>query len=221
MKVLLVSATFPEIQPFVQHFKMNVVQTNVFSCKNNSFSLNCLVTEPGMVATSCVLSRFLVYNHFDLIVNVGIAGSYNPRFTIGSVVQITNEIMGDFGIDNRGTFKTVFEEGLQSADDFPFENGKLINPHASELFKDLPKCSGITVNTVTGSNTRKEFFTRKFKPDIETMEGAAFFYTCLLQSQKFAEIRAISNMVEPRNKENWNIPLAISNLNTTLIHIFS
>jgi len=30
------------------------------------------------------------------------------------------------------------------------------------------------------------------------------------------QLRAISNMVEPRNRSNWKIELAITNLNATL-----
>ncbi len=48
------------------------------------------------------------------------------------------------------------------------------------------------------------------------MEGAAFFYACLMTQAPFLQIRAISNYVEPRNKDNWNIPLAIDRLNEVL-----
>jgi len=221
MKILLVAATFPEILPFVQHFKLNVVQNNLFSGKNNSFELNCLVTDPGILATSCLLSRHLNETTYDLIVNVGIGGSYNSRFPIGSILNVTTEVLGDFGIDDKGMFKTTFDAGIQSADNFPFDNGKLINPDNAELFRAIPKAAGVTVNTVSGSSSRIELIRKKFKPDIETMEGAAFFYTCLIYDIKFAEIRAVSNVVEPRNRDNWNISLAITNLNSTLINIFA
>jgi futalosine hydrolase len=221
MKVLLVAATFLEIQSLVQHFKMNVVQNNVFSCKNNSFELTCLVTDAGILATSCALSRHLSQSTYDLVVNVGIAGSYNVQYPVGSLVQVTTEVLGDFGVDDKGVFKTTFEAGIQSADNFPFENGKLNNPHIPGLFQRFPKVTGVTVNTVTGSKSRIDVIRKKFKPDIETMEGAAFFYSCLFHDVCFSEIRAISNLVEPRNRENWNISLAITNLNSTLINIFA
>jgi futalosine hydrolase len=221
MKVLLVAATFPEIKPFVQHFKMNVVQNNLFFCKNNSFEISCLITEAGILATSFGLSRHLSENTYDLVVNAGVAGSYNLRMPIGTIVQVTSEILGDFGIDDRGVFKTTFEAGLESSDNFPFENGKLINSQVLKLFGNISKANGITVNTASGSHSKIEAIRRKFKPDIETMEGAAFFYTCLFHDLPFAEIRSVSYMVEPRNPENWNISLAISNLNSTLINIFA
>jgi futalosine hydrolase len=38
---------------------------------------------------------------------------------------------------------------------------------------------------------------------------------------KCLQIRSISNYVELRNKENWNIPLAINNLNIELEKIIN
>ena len=51
------------------------------------------------------------------------------------------------------------------------------------------------------------------------MEGAAFFLACLLSEVPFLEIRSISNFVEPRNREAWDLPLAIDNLNVALIEL--
>ena len=57
----------------------------------------------------------------------------------------------------------------------------------------------------------------KFNPDIETMEGASFMYVCLNEGVNFIQLRAISNYIEKRNKQNWNINLAIENINNLLI----
>jgi futalosine hydrolase len=53
---------------------------------------------------------------------------------------------------------------------------------------------------------------KKFNPDIETMEGATFFYICALEKIPFLSVRAISNRVEPGNRNSWNIQLALDNL---------
>jgi futalosine hydrolase len=78
----------------------------------------------------------------------------------------------------------------------------------------------ITVNTLTGNQDSIEKLKNKFNPEIITTEGAAFFYVCLLEDIPFLQIRAISNFVEIRKIENWNIPLAIKNLNDSIIAIF-
>ncbi|MNH40683.1 Futalosine hydrolase [compost metagenome] len=55
-----------------------------------------------------------------------------------------------------------------------------------------------------------------FPAEVESMEGAAFFYVCLSEGVKCVQLRSISNYVERRNRESWNIPLAIKNLNAEL-----
>jgi futalosine hydrolase len=90
----------------------------------------------------------------------------------------------------------------------------LMSENAGKIANDLsiPIVNGVTNNTVSGEEELIKRMMNKFSPDIETMEGAAFFYVCLMENVPFAEIRSISNMVAPRDKSKWNIPLAIKNL---------
>jgi futalosine hydrolase len=48
------------------------------------------------------------------------------------------------------------------------------------------------------------------------MEGAAFFMAFNQTNCYVIQLRSISNYVEKRNKEKWNMPLAIKNLNDCL-----
>ena len=48
------------------------------------------------------------------------------------------------------------------------------------------------------------------------MEGATFFYICSREKIPFLALRAISNRVELRNRNKWNIPLALDNLSEKL-----
>ncbi|HET8963083.1 MAG TPA: hypothetical protein VFM99_04255, partial [Chitinophagales bacterium] len=75
----------------------------------------------------------------------------------------------------------------------------------------------ITVNTVHGKLESIHAIKRRLDPDTESMEGFAFFYACRFFNIPFYQIRTVSNFVEPRNKSNWNIPLAVENLNKVLI----
>lgn len=56
-----------------------------------------------------------------------------------------------------------------------------------------------------------------YQPQVETMESAAFYFACEQNKWKNCVIRSISNYVEKRNKDKWNIPLAIKNLNDLMI----
>jgi len=51
---------------------------------------------------------------------------------------------------------------------------------------------------------------------VESMEGAAFFYACLQKGIEPLQLRAISNYVVPRNRESWRMQEAIVALNEQL-----
>jgi len=56
---------------------------------------------------------------------------------------------------------------------------------------------------------------------VESMEGAAFFMACEQFEIPCIQIRAISNKVEKRNTANWDLSLAIKNLNNKVEKIIS
>lgn len=57
---------------------------------------------------------------------------------------------------------------------------------------------------------------RRVAADVESMEGAAFFETCLRHGVPFAELRAVSNEVGERDHSHWDIPLALKRLQSAL-----
>ncbi|HSN50370.1 MAG TPA: hypothetical protein VLR52_03985, partial [Bacteroidales bacterium] len=62
---------------------------------------------------------------------------------------------------------------------------------------------------------------KHWNPDIESMEGAAFFYACFMENVRCMQIRSISNRVEERDKSRWNLDLAFKNLNKTLLNLLN
>jgi futalosine hydrolase len=220
MHILIVAATMREIEPIIEQFRIQNVQNNLLSGKINRYKVDCLGTGMGMVATTYHLTKALDKKNYQLIINAGICGSFRDDLTKGAVVEVLSEQFADFGIDDNGTFRPVFEDKFIERDDFPFHDGLLVNPVKHHFTSHLVNCAAITVNTITGSAERIALMKQKFKPDIESMEGAAVFYVALSHQLPFVEIRSVSNMVEPRNSKNWNISLAIDKLNSTLIGIF-
>ncbi|MDR1896965.1 MAG: futalosine hydrolase [Prevotellaceae bacterium] len=176
---------------------------------------NITVVNTGIGISSTVYNLTKLFNcHFDLALNVGIAGGFSGKTVVGDVVTVYSEVFGDFGIAAQNGFLTCFEKNLLSKDLFPFQDGRLISERAKSVAEslDIPCVKGVTNNTVSGEKERIRAVSAKFSPDIETMEGAAFFYVCLLENVPFVEIRSISNLVEPRDESKWNIPLAVKNL---------
>lgn len=206
MKKLIISATEKEIQPLLE--KSNKITNCLFSTANN---IEILITGIGAVQTVFKVMQQLETSRYDQLINVGIAGSFSPLITVGTVVEICSDTFGDFGIDDKGQFIPAQKIGFLKQTSFPLENGWLKNAQTFDKF--LPQTNGITVQITSGSTRLIKNRIEMFNPDIETMESAAFFFVALQKKISFAAIRAISNFIEPRNKQNWNTELAIKNLN--------
>jgi futalosine hydrolase len=125
-----------------------------------------------------------------------------------------SDCFADSGIEDGDVFTTLWEAGLSGANEFPYKSGIIeADRNFGSIMNDLVKpVKAITMNTATGSLLTKERLVSKYNPDIETMEGATFFYICAREAIPFMALRAISNRIERRNRESWNIPLALDAL---------
>ena len=222
MKILLVAATKLEMNLIVKQLKGNDCSLNL--TKNiiyKELNIDILITGIGLVFTCYHLLKTLFSSSYDLIINLGIAGSYNRNIQIGEVVNVVQEEFSDLGIENPTEFKTIFESGFVDKNNFPFIDGKLKSDvYNNLLIKQLRQVKSISSNTAHGKEITINSLIEKFKPDIESMEGAAFFYVCTMEKLDFIQIRAISNYVEPKNVKNWNIDLALENLSNLMIGLF-
>ena len=151
-----------------------------------------------------------------LALNVGVCGSFRKSLTLGSVVHVVSDRLVEMGAEDGGAFLTIQQLELLGADEFPFTGGCLVNGSAPFLtgLAELPAVCGITVNMVHGDDPSIARVIEQFNPDVETMEGAAFMYSSLIHRVPFAQIRAVSNVVERRNRAAWNLAEAITSLNT-------
>lgn len=215
-RLLVVAATVAEIRPFMDAMRCQPIQSNCFSGLYKSTSIDVLITGIGLTATTYHLTRRLSAQSYQFVLNAGICGSYTSAYPLGQLVEVVCETFGDLGIEDHEAFYTLSQAGLQSENDPPFINNRLVNPVQSAAFNALPKVNGLTVHKASGSQSTIQRLTEAFSPEVESMESAAFFYTCLLESVPFGAVRAVSNRVEPRNRAAWNIPLAIKNLNDFL-----
>ncbi len=215
-KILITAATMLEIQAFYEQIQMNFEQLESGFFERDGVQVRVLLTGIGILPTGVHLTRFLMCQQVDWVINAGIAGAFDKKLNIGEVVEVGEEQFGDFGAQERdGGFVDVFEMKLMENDEFPFKNSILHNKNIVHSLA-LKRVKGLTVNKVHGEADAIDFIRKKYQADIETMEGAAFFYACQFQKIPCTQIRAISNYVEPRNRENWDIPLAVKNLNEVL-----
>ncbi|MEZ4954595.1 MAG: futalosine hydrolase [Saprospiraceae bacterium] len=219
MHLLITAATPFEIQPLQTYLETEFEKISEFYFTKNEVEIQLLITGVGMTYTAFSLGHVLAKNKYHLAINAGIAGAFNRSLRIGDVVQVVSEQFGDLGVEEKdGRFTDLFEMGLLPNDHPPFSNGRLLN-EGTDQFSFLPACHGLTVNKVHGAATTIDAIQEKYGADVETMEGAAFFLACLIAEVPFLQIRSISNYVEPRNREGWDLPKAITNLNKVLIEI--
>jgi futalosine hydrolase len=200
MKKLIVAATLDEISLILEHFslpKNRFVETP---------EMDFLITGVGMTATAFSLGQH-VSNNYSLIVNLGIAGTFDRNLALGTVVNVKSDIFAELGAEDHNSFLSIDEMGFGKSTYIPKSENNYDRVH------NLHAVRGITVNKVHGNNSSIEKITKRLNPEIESMEGAAVFYCCEQMSIAALQIRAVSNYVEQRNKENWKIGLAIKNLN--------
>lgn len=205
MKILVTAAT---------QLELGAVSSTWCEGSEKKHTIDLLATGLGSVATAYALTKTLSQSLYDLVLNIGIAGSFSDKYPIGTTVAVSRDCFADLGVIEENGFKTAFDMSLLSLNSKPFTDGWLSCQHIAgyAISKHLPKVTAVTVNTVTGTLKRAEELNMLFSPDIETMEGAAFFYVCLSENIPFLQIRSISNMVGVRNKSKWDIPLAIEGL---------
>ncbi|HMO62918.1 MAG TPA: futalosine hydrolase [Ferruginibacter sp.] len=175
------------------------------------------ITGVGVPATLYNLLQFLQQKKYDLVVQAGIAGSFSPQYSPGTVVMVQQDCFADLGMEEAGQFTSIYQTAFSDKNEFPFTNGWLINTTMLTGTNHLPLVKGITVNTVTDDTGRLQQLQQHFAPDIETMEGAALHYACLRQKIPFVQLRSISNKVGVRDKSQWKIPEAVDCLNTALV----
>ncbi|HVQ15495.1 MAG TPA: futalosine hydrolase [Vicinamibacterales bacterium] len=211
----MVVATEAELSPFVAGLRrVSTVGPRVTRYQGATHDIDVLISGVGMVATATWCSRVLSAERFDVALNLGVCGSFRPEIFPGSVVHVVSDRLVELGAEDGEAFLTIQEMKLLGDDEFPFTGGRLVNasPPVLGSLSSMRAVNGITVNTVHGNDDSIARVTKRFSPEVETMEGAAFMYACLIQGVPFAQVRAVSNMVERRNRAAWKLDEAIANL---------
>ena len=210
MNLLIVAATTAEITPLIKHLQSTAARPGVQE--------DLLITGVGMLATAYSLTRHLQAGKYDLVIQAGVGGSYDRSLQLGDVVFIISDGYGDMGAEDHDDYIDIFEMGLIGKNEGPHREGRLDNkllPLHDKIL--LPNVTGLTVNTVSGSERTIARRAAKYNCQVESMEGAAFHYVCMQEGVAFAQVRGISNYVTPRDRSQWKMKEAVISLNNWLI----
>ncbi|MBI5373127.1 MAG: futalosine hydrolase [Sphingobacteriales bacterium] len=212
MNCLIVAATPIEISPFLNQLRNGSLQ-------QLPVETDILITGIGLTATTYSLSRQLLLKKPGLVIQAGVGGCFDRSIPTGTVLAIKQETIADQSVVELNKLKTLFDLELVPQNQYPYSKGWLLNKHEVLKKVKLRKVRGISVNEITTDIKKVKFYQEHFSPVVESMEGAALHYACLMEKIPFVQIRAVSNYIAERNKKNWNMKESVINLNTELIRL--
>jgi futalosine hydrolase len=208
MRILIVAATSMEVAALLAAFRPAAERSaNLTSHRYGAHDIDVLVTGVGMVPTAAWCAHVLTRNHYDLALNLGVCGSFDRALTPGTAVHVVSDRIAELGAEDGDAFLTMPE--LDLAAEYEFVNDA---PPSNPALSELPAVSAISVNTVHGNLRSIAAVAARFNPQVESMEGAAFMCACQIGPVPFAQVRAVSNIVEPRNRSAWRMADAIGSL---------
>ena len=217
MRILIVAATKPEVAPVLARmYSTPTGEAGVDSYTHGAHDVDVVITGVGMVATAAWCSRALARTSYDLALNLGVCGSFDAFLEPGTVVHVVSDRIAELGAEDGDTFLSL--EELELPGESEFVN---LDPPANPGLEQLPAVTGITVNTVHGNQRSIAMITGRFGAQVESMEGAAFMSACLIHKVPFAQVRAVSNLIERRNREAWKLAEAIQNLSVEALRIIN
>ena len=210
MLLLLVSATKFEISETIDWVTHH-------SIPHNAQNPELLISGIGQLQTVFAIEKKILEYRPHLVIQAGFGGSTSPH-DLGKTFAIRSEIIADLGIREKTGFCSLFDLGLDKPDRFPFQEGKLKNPYQSLLeWTGLPFMDGTTVNEIKSADFAG--FQRNQTRVVESMEGAALHYVCLMEKIPFLQIRSVSNVLGDRDKSRWKLKEARKSLHESLIFL--
>ncbi len=207
MQIMLCAATLFEIHPTIAFIKQQHLTNKI----------GVQITGIGLTAAAYSITKGIFTHQPKLIVQAGIAGSFKAALLPAQTVVIKSEVLGDLGVVEKEGFKSVFDLGLAQKNEAPWKDGKLVNPHTGLMnATNLQQIAAVSVQQITTLPQQIAWYKAAFSAQVETMEGAALHYVALMENIPFLQLRTISNYVGERNKKEWKLPEAITELNIEL-----
>ena len=199
---LVIAATTLEMEPFLQ------------ACPP-AVPFACLITGIGPVESAVRLSAYLAksVDQYQGVMNLGVGGAYCRASGGANLLDIClaeREVLGDLGICSGDAVEPLRGESLEILDAFDLRSDLLLGAEAmlNSSKVDYKRGTFVTVNCVSGSRQRGNLLGRQHQALCENMEGAAMARACQLFGLPLLELRCISNLVEDRNLQNWQVKKA-------------
>lgn len=224
MSILLLTATAMEGDRLAAAFERAIEQTVAGRrwLSGVLHGTSTLLVEGGLgaVNTAHALTRALELSQPDLVLQVGVGGAYDGSgLAIGDIALSKDDSFADLGVTTPSGWQGAEAIGipvLTGAADYyntyPCDGLRTEQAHhllASHLEVGVAVGPFATVQEVSGTAALGEQRCGRIPGAIcESMEGAAAAQLCALYHVDFVQLRAISNVVEDRDRSRWNLSLA-------------
>jgi futalosine hydrolase len=161
----------------------------------------------GSVGSAVKTTQLLQRAPHDLVILIGIAGGFGAT-PLGSLVA------ADYGVETDQGIVPLETLGLgQSRIKVQSPLWEGVRDLLRSAALDLNVGTILTVSTVTGTQTTADALLRRYpQACTEAMEGFGVAAAAQSMGIPFLELRAVSNLVGPRDRDSWQIELALGKL---------
>lgn len=173
----------------------------------------------GKSAAAAAATTLLLSKSPEQLWLFGCGGAYpSSGLGLGDLALADLEIFGDEGVETNDGFKTLVEMELamRQTGDGPMFNAWPVDNALTEWAEpllqqqlaqhaQLRKGPFVTVSCCTGTTEQAIDRSARTRVICENMEGAAVALACHQFATPLLELRGISNLVEERDSERWNL----------------
>ncbi len=226
MNILLISAIEKELENILLKISHSScykhVGKKIVSGKLYGKTINILISGPGIVNAAHALTYAIINLKPDLIILSGCAGSFaKSDLYVGDIAVATKEIDVHLGIEPENSLKNtkelpfyIINNNFKLKNIYPldtvFANNafSIINRYFKNIDVTVKTGPFITVSQITATKKTADYYYNRYVPCMESMEGSAIAHIAILYKIPLIEIRASSNLVGIREKDQWNLDIA-------------
>ncbi len=146
-----------------------------------------------------------------MVISAGIGGAFASAGGIGDLLVAERIIAADLGADAPEGFQSVEELGFGTAvfEALPLDGLKIATGNGGAGF-NIVRGDLLTVNTATGTAERAAWLRARHPAAVgEAMEGYGVAVAAARFGLPVAEVRAVSNLIGPRDRSAWRIGEAL------------
>jgi len=169
----------------------------------------------GAVNTASALTAALEFERPQLVLQVGVGGAYpGSGLGVGDAALATEEIYGDVGVHTIDGWLPATEIGIpllrqngEYYNRFPLDPALVEWARRAVVGRGRPCIAGpfVTAQECSGTGALGGERAVRFGAVCENMEGAAAAHICRLYGVSFVEMRCMSNQVENRCRDEWDL----------------